>query len=89
MNQSQEKYVTQSTEPIAFILGIYPTSNLGAVRNLGRCGVPTVVLDVKKNQAAFYSKYAKGFICPHPKYEEKSYIDFIMSLGVKLHEKGV
>jgi len=89
MNKSQEKYLSRFEEPIAFVLGIYPTSNLGAVRNLGRCMVPTVVLDVKRNQAAFYSKYAKGMVCPHPKYEEESYIDFLMSLGVKLHEKGV
>jgi len=89
MNKSQEKYLSGFKEPIAFVLGIYPTSNLGAVRNLGRCMVPTVVLDVKRNQAAFYSKYAKGLVCPHPKYEEESYIDFLMSIGVKLHEKGV
>jgi predicted ATP-grasp superfamily ATP-dependent carboligase len=89
MNPSQEKYITRSNNPIAFILGIYPTSNLGAVRNLGRHGVPTVVLDIKKNQAAFYSKYAKGFVCPHPKYDEDAYIDFLMGLGALLPEKGV
>ncbi len=89
MNRSQEQYITQFNDPIAFILGIYPTSNLGAVRNLGRHGVPTVVLDVKKNQAAFYSKYAKGFVCPHPKYDEEAYIDFLLCLGAQLPEKGV
>jgi D-aspartate ligase len=89
MNPSQEKYITRFNDPIAFILGIYPTSNLAAVRNLGRHGVPTVVLDIKKNQAAFYSKYAKGFVCPHPKYDEQTYIDFLMCLGAQLPEKGV
>ncbi len=89
MNLTPEKYITRFNDPVAFILGIYPTSNLGAVRNLGRQGVPTVVLDVKKNQAAFYSKYAKGFICPHPKYDEGAYIDFLVYLGGKLPEKGV
>ena len=89
MKSVPEKYITRFSDPLAFILGIYPTSNLGAVRNLGRMGVPCVVLDVKKNQAAFFSKYAKGFVCPHPKYDEKSYIDFLMSLGEKLSEKGI
>lgn len=89
MDPSQEKYFSQFNDPIAFILGIYPTSNLAAVRNLGRHGVPTVVLDVKKNQAAFYSKYTKGFVCPHPKYDEEAYIDFLISLGALLREKGV
>jgi D-aspartate ligase len=89
MNSSPEKYITRFSDPLAFILGIYPTSNLGAVRNLGRKGVPCIVLDVKKNQAAFFSKYAKGFVCPHPKNDEESYIRFLMSLGEKLSEKGV
>lgn len=75
--------------PIAFILGIYPTSNLGAVRNLGRHGVPTMVLDCKKNQAAFFSKYTQGFVCPHPKYNEKNYIDFLKQIGEQLPMKGV
>ena len=89
MNQSQMKYFTKFKDPIAFILGIYPTSNLGAVRNLGRNGVPLVVLDVKKNQAAFYSKYAKGFVCPHPRYDEEKYIDFLIHIGAQLSTKGV
>ena len=89
MNQPQKKYFTRFNEPIAFILGIYPTSNLGAVRNLGRHGVPTVVLDIKKSQAAFFSKYGKGFLCPHPKYDEETYIDFLLHIGAQLPEKGV
>jgi D-aspartate ligase len=89
MNPSQMKYVSLFKEPIAFILGIYPTSNLGAVRNLGRKSVPLVVLDVKKNQAAFYSKYAKGIVCPHPKYDEAAYIDFLIHIGKHLCSKGV
>ncbi len=48
-----------------------------------------MVLDIKKNQAAFYSKYTKGFICPHPKYDESAYIDFLICLGAQLPEKGV
>ncbi len=89
MNSSQKKYIAQFSDPIAFILGIYPTSNLAAVRNLGRQNVPTVVVDVKKNQAAFFSKYSKGFVCPHPKYDENAYINFLMSLGAQLSAKGV
>lgn len=89
MNPSQEKYFARFNDPIAFILGIYPTSNLAAVRNLGRHGVPTVVIDMKKDHVAFYSKYTKGFVCPHPKYDEEAYIDFLMCLGAQLPKKGV
>lgn len=44
---------------------------------------------MKRNQAAFFSKYAKGIVCPHPKYEEEHYIDFLINLGEHLPLKGV
>lgn len=84
-----KRFFEQFNEPIAFVLGIYPTSNLGAVRNLGRQGIPTIVLDTKKNQAAFFSKYAKGIFCPHPKFEEEKYIDFLQHLGEQLPRKAI
>ena len=89
MIHPDKRFFEQFYEPIAFILGIYPTSNLGAVRNLGRQGVPTVVLDAKRNQAAFFSKYTKGFLCPHPKYNEVEFIDFLMQIGEQLPRKAV
>ena len=51
--------------------------------------MPTVVLDVNRNQAAFSSKYATGILCPHPKYHENEYIDFLLRLGEWLPQKGV
>lgn len=89
MFKLNKNYFTRFSEPIAFILGLYTTSNLGAVRNLGRNRVPVVVLDVNKNHAAFYSKYAKGFVCPHPKYDEEAYVDFLLHIGAQLPSKGV
>ncbi len=68
---------------------MYPTSNLGAVRCLGRSGVSSIVLDANKNQAAFFSKYAKGVLCPHPKHQEAEYIDLLLTIGTKLPRKGV
>jgi predicted ATP-grasp superfamily ATP-dependent carboligase len=59
------------------------------VRNLGRQGIPTIVLDAKKNQAAFSSKYTKGIVCPHPKCHEEEYINFLVSIGEQLPLKGV
>lgn len=84
-----KQFFKQCEKPIAFVLGIYPTSDLGAVRNLGRCNVPTMVLDCKKNQAAFFSKYTHGLVCPHPKHNEKNYIDFLKQIGEQLPLKGV
>ncbi|MBN1860703.1 MAG: hypothetical protein JW840_04490 [Candidatus Thermoplasmatota archaeon] len=51
--------------------------------------MPTVVLDVNRIQAAFSSKYATGILCPHPKYHEEEYIDFLLRLGEWLPQKGV
>ncbi len=85
----ERRFFAQFDKPLAFILGIYPTSNLGAVRNLGRMGVPSIVLDANRNQAAFFSKYAKGILCPHPKYQEEEYIDFLLSIGEQLPLKAV
>lgn len=85
----ERRFFAQFDKPLALVLGIYPTSNLGAVRNLGRMGVPTIVLDANKNQAAFFSKYAKGILCPHPKYQEEEYIDFLLSIGEQLPLKAV
>lgn len=85
----ERRFFEQFDEPLAVILGMYPTSNLGAVRCLGRAGVPSIVLDANRNQAAFFSKYAKGVVCPHPKHHEKEYIDFLLELGTKLPEKGI
>lgn len=85
----ERRFFEQFDEPLAFILGIYPTSNLGAVRSLGRAGISSIVLDANKNQAAFFSKYAKGVLCPHPKYHEAEYIDFLVEIGTKLPRKGI
>ncbi len=89
MIHPNKRFFEQFNEPIAFILGSYPTSNLGAVRNLGRKDVPTIVIDKKRNQAAFFSKYAKGIVCPHPKYDEEQYITFLLNLGELLPTKGI
>ncbi len=73
--------IDHATDPIAFILGSYLTSGLGVVRNLGKKGITTVVLASNKNQLSFFSKYATGIICPHPKNNEIRYIDFLLEIG--------
>ncbi len=81
--------IEHTTNPIAFILGSYLTSGLGVVRNLGKRGITTVVLASNKNQLSFFSKYATGIICPHPKNNERRYIDFLLEIGERLNKKGV
>ncbi len=81
--------IDNTNAPIAVVLGNYFTSGLGIVRNLGKMGVTTVVLASDKNQLSFYSRYATGVICPHPKNYEMEYVNFLMEMGERLNDKGV
>lgn len=81
--------VENTNEPIAFILGSYLTSGLGIARNLGEKGIATVVLASEKNQLSFYSRYSTGVVCPHPKNNEREYVNFLLEVGERLNEKGV
>jgi predicted ATP-grasp superfamily ATP-dependent carboligase len=76
-------------EPIAFVLGPYITAGLGVVRSLGRQGIKVIWVDSNQNQIGFLSKYCNGIICPHPKTNEEEYIDFLLTLGKTLNQKGV
>ena len=76
-------------EPIAFLLGIYLTTGLGFMRSIGRKGIPIIWLDYNPKQIGFLSKYCSGIICPHPKNNEKEYIDLLLNIGEKLSQKGV
>jgi D-aspartate ligase len=76
-------------EPIAFILGKYATTGLGVSRCFGRQGIPVLWLDSNPKQVGFLSKYCTGIVCPHPKHNEKDYVDFLVTIGEKLLHKGV
>jgi len=76
-------------KPIAFVLGGSAVGGLGVIRNLAKMGIPTVALDSDRKQVFIYSKYCKKFICPDAKNNEEDYIDFLLSLGEQLNEKGV
>lgn len=76
-------------KPIAFILGNNQTTGLGVVRSLGRKGIPVLWLDLDPKNVGFLSRYIKGFFCPHPRYEEQAYIEFLQQLGQNLSNKGI
>ena len=90
MNVSKLNKVVKTTEkPIAFILGKYVTTGLGASRCFGKEEIPVLWLDTNPNQAGFLSKYCTGAVCPNPKNNEKNYIDFLLEIGDNLNHKGV
>ncbi len=82
-------FFKKTDEPIALILGRYITLDLGVVRSLGKKNVPTFVLNPYVKPGCSFSKYYKGITCPHPKHDEKKYVDFLLKFGEKLDHKGV
>lgn len=62
-------------------------NGLGAVRSFGEEGISTIVIDNKRG-ISFYSKYAKGMLCPDPAHNESDFVLFLISLGKSLKNKG-
>jgi predicted ATP-grasp superfamily ATP-dependent carboligase len=76
-------------KPVALILGKYITTGLGVSRSLGEKKIPTFWLDCNPYQAGFLSKYCYGIISPDSKKSEKKFINFLISIGNELKNKGV
>lgn len=72
-------------KPVPVILGCY-VNGLGLIRSFGEVGIPTISLDAKKD-IGMYSKYTRGYVCPHP--SSKKFIDFLITLGKKLKNEGM
>jgi D-aspartate ligase len=72
----------------AFVLGLDP-NGLGAVRSLGRNGIPVIGLDYKAGGPGFYSKYAETVLCPNPYLNSEEMCKLLMNLGNRLGQKGV
>lgn len=63
----------------AVILGMYETG-LSVGRSIGRKGINVFGLD-HKIDTGFYSKYITAFLCPHPLFEEKLFIEFLIDFS--------
>ena len=71
----------------ALVLGMFETG-LGVIRSLGQSGISVFGFDYKKD-VAFYSKYVKARICPHPLLQEKEFVAFMVAFGRKAKVKPV
>ena len=87
--QTYQNLIQKINVPIGFVLGEYITGGLGAVRCLGRAGVPVVWMDAISRHVGFHSKYCKGIVCPDLRKHSQDYIDFLMEIGDILQYKGV
>ena len=74
--------------PTAFVLNV-SLAGLGAIRSLGRAGVPVVGLDPDPNHSGFVSKYCDAKQCPHPVHEPERLAEFLVNEGRKLDQPGV
>lgn len=74
--------------PTAFVLNV-SLAGLGAIRSLGRAGVPVVGLDPDETHVGFSSRYCEAKRCPHPVQEPERLVEFLLDQANLLDEPGV
>lgn len=73
MNPSNKLKDKSKTEAVVFSLF---ETGLGIARSLGQKGVKVIGVDYKKD-IAWYSRYVKSLICPHPINEKERFLGWI------------
>lgn len=78
-------------EPVVVMLGANFYTALGAIRSLGRRGVPVYALDYHFPTAyALSSRYVtRKILCPNINLDENALVDFLIALGQDFSEKPV
>ena len=71
-----------------FILSLFDTG-LGAIRSLGRIGIPVIGLDSDPDMPGFKSKYCKAKLCPDPVHRPEELAEFLLNEGRKLECPGI
>lgn len=74
--------------PTAFVLNL-SLAGLGAVRSLGRAGVPVIGLDPDPSRAGFASRYCTAKVSPHPVNEPDRLLAFLLREAEHLAEPGI
>ncbi|MDZ7336938.1 MAG: hypothetical protein ONB30_00205 [candidate division KSB1 bacterium] len=72
----------------AFVLSLFDTG-LGAIRSLGRVGVPVIGLDSDPRMPGFKSRYCKAKPCPNPVHQSEELVRFLLEEGRRLDQPGV
>ena len=80
--------VHKEDQPLAIVLSLFDTG-LGAVRSLGRAGVPVLGLDYNRANAGFASRYCTARHCPHPGHQPEQLLRFLLDLGRDLPQPGI
>lgn len=72
----------------AFVLSLFDTG-LGAIRSLGREGIPVVGLDSNPTMPGFRSKFCVPKLCPDPVHQPEELVQFLRHEGQRLDEPGM
>lgn len=78
----------RSSRPAAIVLHLNETG-LGAVRSLGRAGVPVLGLDFDGRTLGFASRYCTARRCPHPTAEPEALLHYLLGVGRQLSAPAV
>lgn len=71
-----------------FVLSLFDTG-LGAIRSLGRLGIPVIGLDSDSNAPGFKSKFCIAKLCPDPVHQPDELIRFLLNEGRRLEQPGI
>lgn len=74
-------YLAGSALPPAVVCEVGWVNGLGAIRSLGRAGVPVVALDHRPWALGFRSRYALPVVAPDPLPDEDGFISFLQELA--------
>lgn len=72
----------------AFVLGLFDTG-LGAIRSLGRVGIPVVGFDSDPRMPSFKSRFCSSRLCPNPLQQPEELVKFLLSVGRRLDQPGI
>ena len=75
------RYLAGRAGPPAVVVDVAWVNGLGAIRSLGRAGVPVLALDHRGSPLGFRSRYCLGLACPDPAGDEARFVEFVRELG--------
>ncbi|MBA3276153.1 MAG: hypothetical protein H0T72_10180 [Chloroflexia bacterium] len=75
-------------QPTAFVLNV-SLAGLGAMRSLGRAGIPVKGFDPDVGHVGFSSRYGAAAQCPHPVKEPDLLVEFLLEQARQLDEPAI
>ncbi len=79
-----------ATTPPVVVLGRFLNQNaIGIARDLGRRGVPVLIMDCTRTGSAVPSRYAAKILGPDPYHDEDAFIEALLRVGAQLPQRAV